>query len=113
MATALKTKNVTLTNRDLAPDNKGDNKLAKELMNSTALTTLYLDESKITDVGAAALAALLETSTALTTLHLSGNEITDPGATALATALKTKTITLTNLGLARGNIITDVGGCRP
>jgi Ran GTPase-activating protein (RanGAP) involved in mRNA processing and transport len=66
--------------------NEGAKALAKDLEKNTTLTILNLDESVIKDEGAKALAKLLTVSTALKNLDLRDNQIGVIGVEALEKA---------------------------
>jgi len=61
--------------------------LAVSLAKNTILAALHLDENKIGDKGAAAMAKLIGVTTSLEILDLSENYITDNGSSVLAAAL--------------------------
>jgi Ran GTPase-activating protein (RanGAP) involved in mRNA processing and transport len=72
--------------------------IARELEDNATVTTLYLGENDISDVGAQALADMLQKNTTLRKLYLQRNFITDVGAKALAESLENNT-TLIHLNL--------------
>ena len=82
--------------------------VAAALERNTTLTSLTIENTRLTDVGGVAVAGALERNTTLTELNLAHNHLASLSAEALARMLERNT-TLTSLDLS-GNFFGEVAG---